>query len=196
VGEDLNTLPSQWDELVPSWTAFHNRVRIVGAEVAERYPNGDPLLLHHTIDNGDVWFYTGEWLTSAGDQNPRQILRGLLEKARMVELNPPTDQIQSFVHTRDGIAIVALLNHGQAGFPQGFGPKTGSWAGTVTIRTTGLGLVPQKLEVLGLDEEHASHQLEFTREDDRLSIRLDIDELAQLAIGPEGDTKQILFGSD
>jgi len=193
LGPDVNILPKKWNKLVPSTTSFYNKVRPTKAQVLETLENGAPFLLHHHLGRGEVYFYTSEFLSSVDVDSPRRLLKRLFSKARIVTLEPDNDWIQYFVRQRDGIAMIDLINHGQAGFPQGFGPKTGPWKGKIRIDATALGLDASSTEVFHLDEQMKLHPLVSESEGDWVVVDTTVDVWYELVLGPQGRTADLLF---
>jgi len=193
LGQDVNILPQKWQELVPSTTCFYNEVRPTKANVLERLENGAPFLLHHRLGQGEVYFYTSEFLTSVDANSPRQLLKKLFSEARVVTLEPYTDWIQYFVRQRDGIVAIGLINHGQAGFPQGYGPKAGAWKGEICLNTTALGLDTSNTEVFRLGEEMKLDRLVSRTEGEMVVIDLTLDVWEELVLGPRDRTSTLLF---
>lgn len=193
LGRDINILPRDWEKLVPSTTCFYNQVEPAGSEVLETLNNGDPLLLRHRLGKGEVYFYTSEYLTSVNPESPRSLLTQLFAESSSVKLDPQNDWVQFFVRRRNGIIMLGLINHGQAGFPQGLGPKTGPWSGQVLFQCGGLGLDPKGTEVLHLDEEMQLHPVQSWIKEDKIVIDVDLDVWCEVILGPKGETADRLF---
>ena len=147
-------------------------------------------VLRNRVGKGEVYFYTSEYLTSIDPESPVRLLSRLFEESRDLRLEPGSDWVQHFLQERDGLLMLGLINHGQAGFPQGRGPKAGPWKGE--IRVDGVSL-PDRAEVFRLDEEMQLTPVSFRREGNSLIIPLELDVWAELVIGPEGRTRELLF---
>jgi hypothetical protein len=193
LGRDVNILPTHWQELVPSATCFYNQVQLVGAEILEKLDNGDPLLVRNKVGKGEVYFFTSEYLTSV---NPK-VAYGLLEKlfadSRLVTLSPVSGWVQHFVRQRNGIVMLGLINHGQAGFPQGHGPKSGPWHGKITISAEALGRDPHTTEAFHLDEDMTLRPIVLNSEGGHLTLDLKIDTWSEVVLGPKDGVKKLLF---
>lgn len=193
LGPDVNILPTAWQDLVPSATCFYNKVQPMAAEVVENMSNGDPLLLKHSLGQGEVYFYTSEFLTSVHLDSPRRLLEGLFTESRVVWLEPTSDWVQYFVRRRNGIVILGLINHGQAGFPQGYGPKTGPWSGQITVNCEFFDLDPGAVEAFILDEEMNLRPVRSYLKGNKLVIDLELDGWCELVLGPSGRIPDLLF---
>lgn len=193
LGRDVNILPTVWQELVPSTTCFYNRVQPDAAEVLESMGNGDPLLLRHNLGKGEVYFYTSEFLTSVNEDSPRCLLKRLFAESRIVWLEPISDWIQYFIRCRKEIVMVGLINHGQAGFPQSYGPKSGPWLGRINVNYKALKLDPGATEAFILDEQMNLHPVQSFLKEEKLVINLELDVWCEVVIGPMGRTRALLF---
>lgn len=196
LGEDVFIGRDAWNEWVPSRTRFYNRVQAgPGARFVHTMRGGDPLLIRHAAGRGETWFFTTEYLSGSDPS----LVRGLLERkfagTAAVALTPACDWLQWFVRRRDGILSVAVLNHGQAGFPQGLGEKAGVWEGEARVNLKGLIRVRPDLRAWRLRDDFTLEPARARLSDERLEFAARVDEWAEYYIGG-GDTAEILFSTN
>lgn len=108
-----------------------------------------------------------------------------------------TSWLDVSVFQKEDLRIIAVQDYGRARVPTDNGPDLGLWEGTVTLHLHALGLDPHApLEVLSIDESMRATRLPATLAGENLELRLTIDGLAELAIGPEGRSASMFYGSE
>ena len=193
LGGDRNIVSTDWREWVPSRTNFYNEVQPTSAETVEATSEGAPLLLRNRVGDGEVYFYTSDYLSSLDPKSPRRLLHQLFAGSRIVRFEPETDWVQYFVRVRDGLAMLSFINHGQAGFPQGMGPKSGPWRGEILIDLSKLGIADGALDVLSLDDSMSTDDLPAKMQDGFVRLYCEIDIFKELVVGPVQATERLLF---
>jgi hypothetical protein len=167
-------------------------------QVVYRLRNSDPMVVRCRYGSGELFLFSGEWLTYFDDRVPTNLLAKLLEGAKLLEFEPYSDWLEYMVQRRGKVYIFPIFNHGRGFFPSGNGVDYGAWEGVVRVDLAKLGLKLKDLAVYRLvyqPERQIPFSLEpvkFTVEEDKMSFRLRVEKFEEVVIGPRTECLGLL----
>jgi hypothetical protein len=200
LGED-RPLPRGWNILLDRQaftTEHYNRIDLAGAEVIERLPNGDPLLVRSRAGDGWAYFFTTDRLTSAPGIGERR-LRELFEPYRPLTLEPQHDWMEVAVSRKGDVRIVTLMDHRQDRVPVETNEPAEPYSGTARINLDALELLDGDYEVLAVEPKDKITRLEtrpacFRQDGRSLEVRIDrMGPCVEWVVGPGGRAKKEFF---
>ncbi len=168
-------------------------------QVLYRLRNSDPMVVRCRYGLGEIFLFSGEWLTNFDDRVPATVLAKVLEEAKFLEFEPYSDWLEYMVQKRGKVYMFPIFNHGRGFFPSGNGFDYGAWEGVVSVDLVKLGLNVKDVAVYRLVYQpkrkvpFSLEPVKFTVEKGKLSFRLRVEKLEEVVIGPKSEC-HILLG--
>jgi hypothetical protein len=160
-----------------------------------KLPNGDPSVVKARFGSGVVYLFCGEWLTYWGYEAPRDILKRVLEKQKLLEFDPPCDWLEYMIRRKGKSTIFPLFHHGRGYFPSNNGKDYGEWEGRISVSLEQLAISSEEAAVFRVTKNSQNPDLPVlvavkqSIANDRLTFHLRVEEFEEIVIGPKDEAE-------